>query len=144
MTTRQRLENIIIGTLLDIENHWDDVNGYVTEEMFSDDTNRQIFRLIVQMRNEGHRQTDPSSIFDRFGEQVVGMVSRMCELCNDFSFEAMKVRYNELRYVYDLRYGTDHPATNIEFVEYVKHFINCVIEDEKKRNQYEHAADAAA
>lgn len=134
MTKRQRLEYIIIGTLLDIENHYDDVRGYVTEEMFSDSTCRRIYGLIVQMRDEGETLTDPNGIFQRYGESVMDIIPMMCQLCTDYSFEYMKVRYNEDRFIANEVFSTNLPVTNVEFIDYVKEFINLVLEDEKRKH----------
>lgn len=134
MNKRQRLEKIIIGTLLDITDHYDDVRGYITEEMFSDSTCRRIYGLITQMRYEGVGLTDPNSIFKRYGEGVMDIVPIMCELCTDYSFEYMKVRYNEDRFIENEFLGTNHPVTNVEFIDYVREFINLVMEDEKRKH----------
>lgn len=142
MSKRQRLEKIIIGTLLDIRDHYDDVRGYVTEDMFSDSTCRRIYGLIVQMRNEGAEHTDPNSIFKRYGEAVADIIPQMVQLCSEYSFEWMKVRYNEKQFIGSLYFCTACQVTDIEFIDYVKHFINLVIEDEKRNNRT--AADFAA
>ena len=143
MTKRQRLEKIIIGTLLDISNHYEDVRGYITEDMFSDSTCRRIYGMIVQMRNEGFALTDPNSIFQRYGEQVTDILTTMCELCTNYSFEYMKIRFNEEAFLCNHLLGTNYPTTNVEFSVYVKEFINLVLEDEKKRES-ESATDFAA
>jgi len=132
MSTRQRVENIIIGTLLDLGDHYDDCRGYVTEDMFRDETNRRIYGLITKMKDEGYKHTDPASIFERFGEAVLDIVARMCELCNEFSFECRKIRYNEKISIYNSLNGTNYPIANVEFIDYIRSFINSQIEDEKR------------
>ena len=132
MSTRQRIENIIIGTLLDLGDHYDDCRGYITDDMFRDETNRRIYGMIVKMKSEGCKHTDPCSIFDRFGEDVADIVARMCELCSEFSFECRKIRYNETVFISNSLKGTEYPVTNIEFIDYVRRFINIQIEDEKR------------
>ena len=131
MSTRQRVENIIIGTLLDLCDHYDDCRGYITEDMFMDETNRRIYGLITKMKDEGYKHTDPASIFDRYGEAVLDIVARMCELCNDYSFECRKIRHNERIWLYNDMNGTNYPIANVEFMDYIKSFINIQIEDEK-------------
>ena len=131
MSTRQRIENIIIGTLLDLCDHYDDCRGYITEDMFRDETNRRIYGLITKMKDEGYKHTDPASIFDRYGEAVLDIVARMCELCNDYSFECRKIRHNERIWLYNDMNGTNYPIANVEFMDYIKSFINIQIENEK-------------
>lgn len=134
MNTRQHLEKIIIGTLLDITHHYDDVRGYITEDMFSDSTCKRIFGLITQMRAEGAELTDPSSIYQRYGESVVDIIPTMCQLCSDYSFEYMKLRFNEDAFIANELLGTSYPKTNVRFTDYVKNFINLVMEDEKRKH----------
>ena len=142
MSTRQRLENIIIGTLLDNNNHYEDVRGYVTEDMFRDTTCRRIFGLITEMRNDGAGLTDPYSIYQRYGMQVADIIPQMCQLCTDYSFDFMKLRYNEERYLDSLLFCCTYRTTNVEFIDYVTKFVNIVIEDEKRGN--EHTTGSAA
>lgn len=133
MTTRQRLERIIIGTLLDNNSHYDDVRGYITEKDFSDDTCRRLFGLIVQMRDDGAEVTDPNSIFKRYGESVTDMMPVMCQICTEYSFEYMKMRYNERQFMDSQLLCCSYSVANVEFIDYVKRFINIVMKDEKRK-----------
>ena len=131
MTQRQRLENIIIGTLLDIADHYDECKSCITADMFLDDRNRRIYEIVTEMRSEGTWQTDPHSIFQRYGEKVLDLLPYMCEVCTEFSFEWKKTRFNEDVYLKNIIYGDNLQPTGVEFIDYVSQFLNIALKDEK-------------
>ena len=133
MNRRQQLENIIVGTLLESNaerNYFDDCRSTVTSGMFLDDTNRRIYGLISEMNNKGMTNTDPCSIFTEYGEAVLDIVSRMCELCTDYSFIHQKFMYNEWQYLKSCINDRYYEPTSVQFEDYVKQFIKSVYEDE--------------
>lgn len=137
MNRRQQLENIIVGTLLESNeerNYFDDCRCVVTEDMFSDDTNRRIYVLISDMNGRGKVDTDPCSIFTEYGEAVIDIASRMCELCTEYSFIHKKFMYNEWQYLDSCLFGREYKPTDIQFEDYVSKFVLMVLEDEQKGN----------
>lgn len=133
MNRRQQLENIIVGTLLESnaeKNYFDDCRSTVTSGMFLDETNRRIYVLISEMNNKGMTNTDPCSIFTEYGEAVLDIVSRMCELCTEYSFIHQKFMYNEWQYLKSCINGRYCEPTSVQFEDYVKQFIKSVYEDE--------------
>lgn len=134
MTKKQRLEKIIIGTLLDNNNHYEACRCCVIQDMFSNPTLARIYGLIVQMRNEGAKLTDPYSIYERYGEQVADIVGEMCSLCQEYSFEFMKLRYNECKWFEHLIYCVPQVVTSVSFEYYVSEFLKEVMKDEKRRS----------
>ena len=131
MTQRQRLENIIIGTMLDIADHYDECKSCITADMFLDDRNRRIYEMVTEMRSEGTGQTDPHGIFQRYGENALDLLPYMCEVCTEFSFEWKKTRFNEDVYLKNIIYGENSQPTGVEFTDYVNQFLNIVLKDEK-------------
>ena len=133
MNRRQQLENIIVGTLLESNaerNYFDDCRSTVTSGMFLDETNRRIYVLISEMNNKGMTNTDPCSIFTEYGEAVLDIVSRMCELCTEYSFIHQKFMYNEWQYFKSCITDSYYEPTSVQFEDYVKQFIKSVYEDE--------------
>lgn len=133
MNRRQQLENIIVGTLLESNaerNYFDDCRSTVTSGMFLDETNRRIYVLISEMNNKGMTNTDPCSIFTEYGEAVLDIVSRMCELCTEYSFIHKKFVYNEWQYLKSCITDRYYEPTSVQFEDYVKQFIKSVYEDE--------------
>ena len=142
MTKRQRLEKIIIGTLLDFNNHYDVCRSSVTKDMFIDKVLERIYTLIQQMHSEGAEQTDPCSIFERYGDEVADIAAEMCELCQEYSFEIMKVRHNERLWLAKQIFGVDNMQVDVSFEFYVSEFVKEVFKDEKGKARA--AADVAA
>ena len=73
MERRQKLEKIIIGTLLESTwryNYFDDVKCLISEDMFRDEVNRRIFVLIREMNANGKIDTTPADIFAENGAKV--------------------------------------------------------------------------
>ena len=134
MNQRQRLENIIIGTLLDVADHYDDCQSCITAEIFLDDRNRRIYEMVTEMRSEGMVKTDPHSIFQRYGEKVADLIPYMCEVCTEFSFEWQKAKYNERVYLTNFKEGLNIQPTGVEFGDYVNQFLKIVLKDEKTAN----------
>lgn len=143
MTKRQRLEKIIIGTLLDYNTHYDVCRSSVTKDMFSDKVLERIYTLIQQMHNEGAEFTDPYSIYERYGDEVADIVGEMCALCQEYSFEIMKIRHNERLWLAHQIYGVDKMQADVSFEYYVSEFVKEVFEDEKRKARTV-ADDAAA
>lgn len=147
MERRVELENIIIGTLLESDgqkNWYEDCRCSITADMFTDEVNRRIYSYISEMNAKGITDTRPSSIFDEYGEQVVDIVSRMCELCNEYSFIHKKIQYNELRYLTQIEYGVKVQYTDVKFTDYVYGFINQVFINEEERGDNRRGQDIAA
>lgn len=133
MTKRQRLEKIIIGTLLDYNTHYDVCRSSVTKDMFSDKVLERIYTIIQQMHNEGAEFTDPYSIYERYGDEVADIVGEMCALCQEYSFEIMKIRHNERLWLAHQIYGVDKMQADVSFEYYVSEFVKEVFEDEKRK-----------
>lgn len=142
MTKRQRLEKIIIGTLLDYNSHYEVCRCSVTKDMFSDKVLERIYTLIQQMHNDGFEFTDPYSIYERYGDEVADIVGEMCALCQEYSFEIMKVRHNERLWLAHHIYGTAQVHVDVSFEFYVSEFVKEVFKDEKGKTRA--AADVAA
>lgn len=120
MDRRQKIENIIIGTLLESKgdyNYFDDCRS-LTPDMFLDEVNKRIFTLIVEMNMQGKVKTTPCDIFEEYGEKVMDIVPRMCELVTDFSFIHLKVEYNERQYLHN-----SIGLTDVSFTDYVNRFM---------------------
>lgn len=120
MDRRQRIENIIIGTLLESKgetNYYDECR-VLNADMFMDEVNRRVFLLVAEMNKNGKVCTTPCDIFDEYGEKVADIVPRMCELVIDFSFIHLKAEYNERQYLY----GNVGP-TDVNFTDYVNRFM---------------------
>lgn len=144
MKRRQKLEHIIIGTLLDITDHWEDCRNTITEDMFTDATCRRIYGLIRQMKQEGADHTDPYHIYKRFGEEVTDIIPRMCEICNEYSFTYQRCWYNERLFLASFITGEVLPPTDVEFIDYVNQFLKLVYENEKARDENRISAEPAA
>jgi len=144
MTRREKLEKIIIGTLLEsneMRNYFDDCRC-LSSDMFLDDTNRRIFGYVREMNLKGKVCTDPCSILDEYGEAVVDIAADMCDVCTDYSFIHLKMEYNERHFLASLEYGTEQLRTDVKFEDYVKSFIKLVYDEDKKRT--DGAKNAAA
>lgn len=135
MSRRQQLENIIIGTLLesnDERNYFDDCKCLVSQDMFLKEVNRRIYGLVWEMNAKGMACTDPLSIFNEYGEKVMDICADMMEVCTHYSFIHLKTEYNERRFIRSCIAGTDYVRTNVQFIDYVKQFVNLVYKDEEK------------
>ena len=144
MNQRLKLENIIIGTLLDVADHYEDCQSCITADMFLDDRNRRIYEMVTEMRSEGNGQTDPHSICQRYGEKVADLIPYMCEVCTEFSFEWQKAKYNERVYLANIISGGDIQPTGVEFGDYVNQFLKIVLKDENTAEDRLKAASPAA
>lgn len=134
MDRREKLENIIIGTLLESNterNFFDDCH-VLTPDMFRDDVNRRVFVLVSEMNRNGKVNTTPCDVFEEYGEKVMDIVPRMCELVTNYSFIYLKTKYNEERYLMYEFYGIEAKYTDVCFGDYVKRFIKVVFENEKE------------
>lgn len=147
MNRRDKLENIIIGTLLESNterNFFDDGCSVLTSDMFKDDVNRRVFMLISEMNRKGKVNTTPCDIFEEYGEKVADIVPRMCELVTDYSFIYLKTKYNEERYLMNEFYGMEMKYTDVYFGDYVKRFIKVVFENEKEGSDNNRRGEAVA
>ena len=120
MDRRQKIENIIVGTLLEskgIENYFDDCRNLIPD-MFMDEANSRIFMLVSEMNRNGKVKTTPCDLFEEYGEKVADIVPRMCELVNDFSFIHLKAEYNERQY-----WQQSIGPTDVSFTDYVNRFM---------------------
>lgn len=137
MTRRQELENIIIGTVLESNeerNYYDDCGTIITADMFFDEKNRRVWKLIVDMNAKGLKETTPCDIFKEYGQAVADIVPWMCELVADYSFVYRKTKYNEISYLMNEFYGVETKYTDVRFEDYVKKFIKTVYEKEGADN----------
>lgn len=135
MTRREKLENIIIGTLLESReerNYYDDCRS-LSADMFQNDTNRRIFGYIMEMNAKGMSDTTPADIFKEYGAEVMDIVPSLSSLCIDYSFIHLKTEYNERNYIASLVYGTKQQRTEVRFEDYVTQFIKLVYDEETKR-----------
>lgn len=129
MNRRHQLENIIIGTLLESNgerNYFEDCRSILTGDMFQDETNRRIYGLVSDMNRKGKVNTDPCSIFDEYGADVLDIVADMTQLCTEWSFVYLKTLYNERCFICSCTDGIKYQRTCVEFVDYVKQFVSFV------------------
>lgn len=148
MDRRVQIEKIIIGTLLEskgYENWYDDCRCSVSADMFRDATNRRIFELVADMNARGKVETTPCDIMKEYGAAVMDIACDMVDICTEYSFIKLKTDYNEQRYIENLLFGVNHLATNIEFLDYVKKFVELSYkEDERQKAEHIGAVTAAA
>lgn len=148
MSRREYIEKIIIGTLLEskgYENWYDDCRCSVSADMFRDATNRRIFELVADMNAMGKTETTPCDIMQEYGAEVMDIACDMVDLCTEYSFIHLKTKYNEERYIENMLFGSNHQATNVEFVDYVKKFVQLSYwEDERQKGEHSGAVTAAA
>lgn len=146
MTRREKLEKIIIGTLLEsneVRNYFDDCRC-ISQDMFQDDLNRRIFGLIADMNRRGKIETTPCDILQEYGEAVVDIAADMCDLCTDYSFIHLKMDYNERHYLASCAFGVEYTKTDVQFEDYVKQFINVVYDKDEQRAGGDRTENAAA
>ena len=135
MTRQQQLENIIIGTLLEStedKNFFDDCRCVLTADMFINETNRRIYKIVSDMNRNGKAATDPCSIFEEYGEAVADIAADMVELCTDYSFIHLKTQYNEQQFINAALIGEDYKRSNVQFSDYVRQFITNLYSNERK------------
>ena len=121
MERRQKLENIIIGTLLESTcryNYFDDVKCLISEYMFRDEVNRRIFGLIREMNANGKIDTTPADIFAEYGAKVFDIVTQIVDLCTDYSFIHLNMRYRETCFLSGCQ-----TRRNVTFNDYVNQFV---------------------
>lgn len=136
--SRERIENIIIGTLLEStedENYFQDCRCCITEDMFADAVNMRIYHLISEMNANGQYDTCPSSIFATYGDSVMDILDDMLDKVNNYSFVYLKWEYNEKQYVRYQAMGMKPAYTGVRFSDYVNAFIKMVFYYEAKRNK---------
>lgn len=146
MKGNKRLENIIIGTLLESTeemNYFGFCKSCITPEMFNDDMNRRIFGIIAEMNRNGEYDTRPATIFGKYGSSVMELLPRMIDLVTDYSFVYLKAAYNENRYLFSLVYGIEPKYTDITFEKYVESFIKRHYYEERYKTDVRTAAAAA-
>ena len=135
MTRREEIENIIIGTLLCSDysvNYYESCRCCITPDMFSDDTNRRIYEIVVEMNANGIIEVSPYTIYTTYGDKVRDMICRMCELATDYSFLHMKTQYNEMMFVRWHLLGIRPRYTDVKFDDYVNRFIQLVFENDER------------
>ena len=129
MSRREKIENIIIGTLLcssERENYYNDCRSCIVEDMFENEQNRRIYHLIAEMNAKGKQNTDPFDILNEYGEAVMELFMVMIDRAVEFSFPWMRCRFNEGQYMAAVLSDTKPTYTDVEFVDYVKGFIRQV------------------
>ena len=135
---RGRLENIIIGTLLEStadDNYYTDCRCCVTEDMFLDATNRRIYHYVSEMQAGGKSATRPSDIFSVYGAEVVDILQDMIDKVNNYSFLYLKWLINEGSYLYEMNTGVKVKYTNVMFSEYVNAFVKMYFYEEKRNGK---------
>lgn len=146
MTRREKLENIIIGTLLESTgemNYFDVCRCSITADMFTDDLNRRIYTIVSEMNSKGEVDTRPSVIFDRYGVDVIDLLPQMVDMVTDFSFIHLKMDYNEKRYLASLTTGMEPQYTDVTFADYVEALVKIHYNEERKDTAVRTAAAAA-
>ena len=147
MDRRQELENIIIGTLLESKdgvNYYDDCRCAITEDMFLDEDNRRIYALIVEMNRNGHEATDPCSIFEVYGAEVLDIMPHMCEMCTEWSMIYKKWYYNETQYLSSEFGDADPKYTDVSFSDFVGWFVKLVYDEKREARRSDGGRPAAA
>lgn len=140
MSTKERLERIILGTLLDTSGQqYHDECMILSEDMFCNDTDRRIYGYIYQMLAKG-KPTDVNSIFEELGEKVLDTLPYMLELSMDYAFDILKVKKNDEIWKANFIYGTDIPYQLETFNDYINIFIKLVYKDEERKREYDVAA----
>lgn len=134
MSTRERLENIIIGTLLDVcgYKYVNECMSCLTDEMFKDATNRRIWKYIKVMVAQGELQTTPYDIFVEFGADVLDIASDMADKSIEYSFDILKTKHNETIWLNNEIYGLNMSYSRNTFQDYLGIFMNLVFEDEER------------
>ena len=135
MSRKQEIENIIIGTLLcstEDDNFFRSCRSSVNERMFSDEVNRRIFRMVVEMNAQGMAEVNPLTVYERYGKAVEDICYRMCELSSQYSFLHRKTQYNERQFLLYHGYGQEPNYTNVTFDDYVNRFIQNYYDNEGK------------
>lgn len=144
MSTKERLERIILGTLLDTSGQqYHDECMILSEDMFCRDTDRRIYGYIYKMLVQG-KPTDVNSIFEEQGEKVLDILPYMVELSMDYAFDILKVKKNDEIWTANFITGEDTPYLLETFNDYVNIFIKLVYKDEKRKREYDVAAVATA
>lgn len=131
MSRKEYLENIILGTLLDVDSeqdYYEDCRYCVTADMFSDEVNGRIYNIISDMRGKGKKETSPLQIVREYGEAVYGLLSRMLELVVNYSFLHLKTEYNEKNFLCRCIFGQAKKPTDVQFVDYVNQYLVYVYE----------------
>jgi hypothetical protein len=144
MTVRQRVENIIIGTLLEsagADNYYDECT-MLTPDMFLDDTNRRVFALVSDMNRNGKTATTLYDVYAEYGDAVADIVPRMAELVCDFSFIHLKTEYNEKRYLANINSPVEYRPTEVKFSTYVNKLIQIHFKDEARTTEIRQSACA--
>lgn len=143
MKRKEKLERIIIGTLLESRegrNFYDDCRSVITADMFGNDICRKIYGYIQDMNRNGKEDTTPLAILDEYGAEAMGILHEMVGLCTDYSFIHLKTRYNEQSYLVSIVTGYERGYTNVGFIEYVKEFIKLTYEERDGSDGAEGAA----
>lgn len=144
MTQKERLEKIIVGTLLESnerQNYFDECRCCITADMFSDDRRRRIYGIIADMNANGKVETDPNSIVEAYGERVLDLLPTMLDLVVDYSFIHLKTEHNERIFRTSFVTGTKPHYADVSFTLYVNTFLK-MYEDEKGKVPF--GANAAA
>ena len=145
MTRLQKIEKIIIGTLLESnsqKNYFDDCRCCITADMFSDEICRFIYGIVSDMNANGMADTDPYTLLENYPEQVLGILPDMLELVVEYSFVHLKMEYNERQFRVSCVFGVNPHYTDVTFTDYVNTFLK-LYEDEKRKESVRTAAAAA-
>lgn len=136
MSKRERLEKIILGTLLDVSGQkYHDECMMLSQDMFCDGSNSRIYGYISELLGKD-KPTDVNSVFVEYGEKVIDLVPYMVELSMNYAFDIIKVRKNELIWRANLVYGTDFNYHLETFKDYLDIFIKLVYKDEERKRDY--------
>ena len=136
MSKRERLERIILGTLLDVSGQkYHDECMILSLDMFCDGCNSRIYGYISELLAKD-KPTDVNSVFVEYGEKVIDLVLYMVELSVNYAFDIIKVRENELIRLNNLAYGTGFKYHLETFKDYLDIFIKMVYKDEERKRDY--------
>lgn len=145
MTRREKLEKIILGTLLDSDsqkNYFTECRCCITADMFSDEIGRRIYTIISDMNAKGMAETDPNTIFKTYGKDVVDILPDILDLVVDYSFVHLKMEYNERLFRCSCLTGLESDYTDVSFTDYINQFLK--LYEAEKRSKSVGAATVAA
>ena len=126
MTRRQEIESIIIGTILSShlgENYLNDCKSCITADMFSDEKNAKIYSTALEMQKAGCETITPTDVVE-YKSDMISLAPYMCELADDWFFEAKKAKYNSNVYYSDTTGKSKY--THVTFSDYVNRFVQLV------------------
>ena len=120
MTRRQRIEQIIIGSLLtDFDTYQQDAIGIITPDMFDDEAYQRAFALMEEQHGGG-QTPDLLTVCTRMMDDAYHLV----EASIDGDFNTLKASYNIIQ-----RVTGQGKLTNVTFEEYITKFMELYEQD---------------